>query len=126
MKILIIEDNNPSAWLLASALQTVTTDVDVANTMAGAWQFIEASNFPYRVVFLDLGLSDSTPDESIQAIERLKQKAKVVAITTGYENTRIRELCKKADAFLFKYDLDFFDKAKGILEKEVAESSTIK
>jgi len=114
VNILVIEDNQPSAFLLASLCQGNGREVSVANTMAQAREKLTGARF--ELIFLDLGLTDSTPKESIAAISELKTLAQVVVITTGYENPSLRESAKDADAFLLKDDPNFADRVMSYLD----------
>ncbi len=108
MKILIIEDSSPSAYLLASMCESVGREVDIACTMAEGWKRLKSGD-KYDVVFLDLGLTDSMPHESLAIVPEMRQYARVV-IVTGYMNPEYRTLAVLADAFFLKDDPDFADK----------------
>jgi len=114
MKLLIIEDDKPFIELIHHALGP--GEIQVAGTMKEALQLID-ENAP-DVLVLDLGLPDSTTDQTLARIRELKTRAKdaKLIVISGYSNPRIIEeaLRHGADQFLSK-DQGFFGRIETLL-----------
>lgn len=113
--ILIIEDNGPSAFLLASLCESVGRVVEIAYTMADAWKRIRG-RFRYDLIFLDLALTDSSPQDSLDLIPELKRMARLVIVTGYAEDDTVIKHAKEADGFLSKNDPEFADQVMRQLE----------
>ena len=115
MQVLIVEDFEPEAFLLASLIASLSSRVDIAHTMAEAWQWLRGQ-IKYDVVFFDLTLKDSIPQKSIEAVEEMKHLAKIVVVT-GNPDPAMEQSAMAAGAhsYLLKHDPDFADKVRAHL-----------
>ncbi len=109
MNILIVEDYSPAAFLLEALCQGAGRLVEIAYTMQAARDKLWGKT-KFHLVFLDLTLADSSPEDSIDYVKILKQKAKVV-IVTGNENPALRKAAidQGADGYLEKNNPNFAD-----------------
>jgi CheY-like chemotaxis protein len=115
MKALIVEDFGYEALLLESLCASAGAQTKIASTMQDARRFISGPD-SFDIIFLDLGLTDSSPKESVEAVPDLKKYARVV-IVTGYDNPELRESAKEADGFLSKNDPDYADRVMAQLKR---------
>lgn len=116
MKILIIEDRTPEAYLLASLCEGPFRVVQMVETLAQAWRHL--TNVRFDVVFLDLTLPGSDPLETLNEVPAIKKLSRCV-IVTGNQNPAFPERAKEvgADAFLLKDDPEFADRVLSQLKE---------
>ena len=116
MRVLIIEDYSPAAFLLASLCESVGRIVEIAYTMRSAREKL-SSRERYDLVFLDLTLTDSSPEDSLAEVTMVRHKTPVV-IVTGNESTELKSLALANGAadYLEQRDPNFSDRVITILE----------
>lgn len=109
MNILIIEDQSPEAYLLASLCEGNSRRVEMAATIPEAWERLSDEEFD--IVFLDLTLPRSNAFETLDEVPAIKRKSRCV-IVTGNQNPALLQRATElgADAYLMKHDPDFADK----------------
>lgn len=98
MNILLAEDEEGAVLITRRLLEEVVHRIDDTPTLAGALQLL--GEIKYDVVILDLKLLDASRAETISSIPKIKEKAKVIAIS-GID---CRDECLRAgaDAFIYK------------------------
>jgi CheY-like chemotaxis protein len=115
--VLIIEDDAPMAFVIASTMRLCCDRVDISGTLANAFERLKIRN--YTLALLDLSLPDSGPTRSFCAVkDLLLAGAKRVVIITGadltpelHQNARVAG----AEAILSKGDAaTFFRKLEGL------------
>lgn len=105
MNLLIVEDDPGVAMALQTVLKSLNASITHVPTMALA--ITELKSKQYDVVLLDLGLPDSTTDETLSAIKPLKATHNVaVCVITGQmgqseQTARIAG----ADGFIHKFEM---------------------
>ncbi len=82
MNILIIEDVEPYAFLLAALVKGASNRVEIAHTMADGWKWLNGKN-GFDVVVLDLWLPDSSVSETLGEIQKIKKTGRKVVIVSG-------------------------------------------
>jgi DNA-binding response OmpR family regulator len=87
VNVLVIEDDAQWACVLAAiASSEAAAHVQIAHTFREAWSQMVAR--PFDVVLLDLTLPDSTPERTMEDINRMKYiSARSVIVVTGVETT---------------------------------------
>ncbi len=115
MRILIIEDRTPEAYLLASLCEGPNRVVNIAENLAQAWDKLQESS--HDLVFLDLTLPGLNPFDTLKEVPAIKKLARCV-IVTGNQHPKLPETAKEfgADAFLLKHDPNFADLVMAQLE----------
>lgn len=117
MSVLIVEDDRPSANLLASLCELEGKRTEIAATLALAMERLNSRSFD--VVFLDLTLMDSTPEGSVDAITAMKQRSSVVVVTgNSSEDLRTRAIANGADGYLDKNDPNFAERVVSTLSQK--------
>ena len=100
-KILIIDDEGDTCFLLSNVLKDEHFEIDHVNTLSQAEIFMREER-PY-LIFLDNNLPDGS---GINSLEHLKQEypdMKIVVITgSGSNSDKRKALNKGADAFIPK------------------------
>ena len=81
--MLVVDDNDDAAQMLALLLQTMGYEVDVANTARGGLKL--AQEISPAILFLDIGLPDMDGYELAKQFRELKEtsSSKLIAVT-GY------------------------------------------
>ncbi len=117
MRILIIDDYRPLGYILSAMCQKIGNQVDVVFTLAEAMDKLDEIP-PCDVIFLDLTLLDSGPNATIEAIKRLRAKAKKLVIMTGNsrEDFVVRAMNEGADDYVFKNDTNFTSVVQSYME----------
>ncbi len=108
MRILLVEDYEPLAFLLLSICQKIGNQVDAVFTLADA--FVKLDEMPpCDVIFLDLTLLDSGPESTIAAIPKLKAKAGKLVVMTGNPKEELVVTAMKlgADDYIINNHPDF-------------------
>jgi DNA-binding response OmpR family regulator len=101
MRILIVEDNQQLADLLAKGLRTAQYDVDVLTTAAEGLDAL--SIVSYAALILDLGLPDGDGLSVLRELRHRKDPLPVLVLTArGGLNDRIIGLRSGADDYLVK------------------------
>lgn len=106
MRILIVEDNEALAGLIARFLGPIAAQPPViAHTMAEAMEVINGVS-PLDLVTLDLALPDSTTDQTLQRIKEIKaaKPDALLVVVTGAMRPEQEEqaLAAGADGFMHK------------------------
>ncbi len=116
MNILIIEDQGPAAFILASLCEGAGRSVDMVETLHDAWARL--ADRIYDIVFLDLTLPPAGPAETLKEVPAIKKLTRCVVVT-GNQDPLIEEEAKEvgADSFLSKHDPEFADRVM----KQLAE-----
>jgi len=97
MRILIVEDYGPLAFLLQSMGHKIGNQVDIVYTLEEA--LVKLDDLPpCDVILLDLSLLDASPEMAIEAIPKLKEKAKKLVVMTGNPKEQLVFLAMKAGA----------------------------
>lgn len=120
VKILLIEDEKIAQMVCSENIRELGFEVDIAGSKQEALALLEKpENRNYSLVFMDLGLPDTTGFELTQEIRQsglLPKTVPILALTAHSE----KEYCTKAT----QYGLDDFilkpltiEKAKEILQK---------
>ncbi len=100
-KVLIIEDEGDTSFLLYTILKESQMEIDQVNTMAQAASFLEV--VCPDLIFLDNHLPDGLGVNYIEYIKQRYPSAKVVMITAhGSSSDRKKAINKGADIFLPK------------------------
>ncbi len=114
--ILIIEDYEAEAFLLASLIERVGRQVEIAHTMADAWRRLR-SRFRYDVVFFDLTLTDALPVHAIEALKEMSSLAKIV-IVTGNDDETLKQRALEAGAhdYILKHDPNYAERVVNVVK----------
>lgn len=100
-KVLIIEDEGDTSFLLSTILKNDRFRIEQVNTMAQAATFLEAEG--PDLVFLDNHLPDGLGVNHIEFIKDRYPESKIVMITAhGSSSDRKKAMNKGADIFLAK------------------------
>jgi two-component system response regulator HydG len=105
MNLLIVEDDEGVARVLRTVLQSLNADITRVSTMRDARQELYAKQ--YDVILLDLGLPDSTTDETLSLIKPLKATHNVaVCVITGQmgQSEQTAKIAG-ADGFIHKVEM---------------------
>lgn len=115
MRVLIIEDYSPAAFLLASLCESVGRIVEIAYTMQSAREKLFGKE-QYDLVFLDLTLTDSSPEDSLAEVAMVRKRAPVVVVT-GNESSELKTiaLANGAADYLEKNDPNFTERVIAVL-----------
>lgn len=81
MKVLIVDDDAPTANLIAATLRNFASRIEIANTIAQAREWVKRMFF--NLILLDLGMPDSTPQITIGLVPEFKVNGTKVAVLTG-------------------------------------------
>ena len=101
MRLLIVEDNDELAGLLAKGLKTAGYQCDVLSTVEDA-RAVLATTF-YAALILDLGLPDGDGLELLREIRQRDNPIPVLVLTArGGLNDRVQGLRSGADDYLVK------------------------
>jgi DNA-binding response OmpR family regulator len=101
MRLLIVEDNEELAELLAKGLQTAGYESDVLSTVEDAR--VVSSTTHYAALILDLGLPDGDGLSLLREIRNRNNSIPVLVLTArGGLNDRIHGLRSGADDYLVK------------------------
>lgn len=107
MKVLIVEDRPELARLLVRYLRAVACDIVVAINREQATEIIRSTN-PLDLITIDLGLPDSTKEDSIEWLKELRELRpnSVVVVLSGVVSREEEGhvLDAGADGFLSKPD----------------------
>lgn len=96
LRVLLVENDEDMATLLRRDLSRRNCLVEWVTTLKEA--LAQASVLPYaEIIVLDLGLDDSTPEETIRQIEEL-QRYSPVLVLTGYTHDAIIESIERIGA----------------------------
>jgi DNA-binding response OmpR family regulator len=87
VNVLVIEDDAQWACVLAAiASSEAAAHVRIAHTFREGWARMVAE--PFDAVLLDLTLPDSTPEQTLEAMNQMKYiSARSVIVVTGAETT---------------------------------------
>lgn len=105
MKLLIVEDDDGMAVALRAVLKPLDATIKQVQTMREAEEALNQETF--QVVLLDLGLPDSSTDETLSRIKPLKAAHNVsVCVITGQpgQNEQTARIAG-ADSFLHKVEV---------------------
>jgi len=107
VNVLIIEDFAPEAFIFAALLKRVARRVEIAHTMAEAWEWLKRKN-GFDVVVLDLALPDSTRQMSLDSIREIRGTGRKVVVLTGHvdADTEATAIACGADACFYKGNPD--------------------
>src|SRR5262245_30263689 len=101
MRLLIVEDNEELAALLAAGLQKAGHDNDVLHTAADARSALSTTR--YAAVILDLGLPDGDGLNILREIRHREDPVPVLVLTArGSVDDRVSGLRSGADDYLVK------------------------
>src|SRR5215471_15617939 len=101
MRLLIVEDNEELAELLAKGLQTAGYQADVLSTVEDARGVLNTTF--YAALILDLGLPDGDGLELLREIRRRNNPIPVLVLTArGGVHDRVNGLRSGADDYLVK------------------------
>jgi DNA-binding response OmpR family regulator len=101
MRLLIVEDNEELAELLAKALQTAGYEADILSTAEEARNVLQTTF--YAALILDLGLPDGDGLELLRAIRHRHNPVPVLVLTArGGLHDRVQGLRSGADDYLVK------------------------
>ena len=92
-RILVVDDNQDAAWLLAEALRMLGHDVRISHDGAAALEL--ARQWPPQIAFLDIGLPGMDGFALCECLGALPHRPKCVAVT-GYGTVRDREKSRAA------------------------------
>jgi signal transduction histidine kinase/CheY-like chemotaxis protein len=92
-RILVVDDNQDAAWLLAEALRMLGHDVRISHDGAAALEL--ARQWEPHIAFLDIGLPTLDGFQLCEAMRRLPRPPHCVAVT-GYGAQRDRERARTA------------------------------
>lgn len=114
MKCVIIEDDEWCATSLVKALSGFyCSEPQITGKLIDAYEMLDEST---ELVWLDLGLTDSKPEETIAigipTIRSLAPNAAIVSASGYGDFYRERALSAGADAYANKSDLTHFDRAR--------------
>lgn len=112
MNVLIVDDDLPTAYLVAATLRTLAERIEITDSFKGAKDWVGREKFD--LVLLDLGLPDSMAQQTIDRVHELKESGAKVVILTGAWPTTSRPQPERAEAdgILYKGDLKLSDKLK--------------
>lgn len=112
MNVLLIEDYEPLAHVIAAMLRPIAKKVKVTETLSAARTELEKPN-GFDVVFLDINLPDSNAQRLAEIVRAIKRTGRKVVMMTG-SHLDMDEFAKHcgADACFYKWDVDFTDKLK--------------
>jgi len=101
MRLLIVEDNEELAELLAKGLQTAGYEADILSTVEQARSVLQATF--YAALILDLGLPDGDGLELLHEIRHRRNPIPVLVLTArGGLHDRVQGLRSGADDYLVK------------------------
>ena len=101
MRLLIVEDNEELAELLAKGLQTAGYEADVLSTVEEAASVLRTTF--YAALILDLGLPDGDGLALLREIRHLNNSIPVLVLTArGGLHDRVQGLRSGADDYLVK------------------------
>ena len=101
MRLLIVEDNEELAELLAKALQTARYEADILSTAEEARNVLQTTF--YAALILDLGLPDGDGLELLREIRHRHNPIPVLVLTArGGLHDRVQGLRSGADDYLVK------------------------
>ena len=101
MRLLIVEDNEELAELLAKALQTAGYEADILSTAEEARNVLQTTF--YAALILDLGLPDGDGLELLREIRHRHNPVPVLVLTArGGLHDRVQGLRSGADDYLVK------------------------
>ena len=92
-RILVVDDNQDAAWLLAEALRMLGHDVRISHDGAAALEL--ARQWPPQIAFLDIGLPGMDGFALCECLGALPHRPRCVAVT-GYGTVRDREKSRAA------------------------------
>lgn len=101
MRLLIVEDNEELAQLLANGLQSAGFKSDLTNSASAAEAALETTR--YAALILDLGLPDGDGLSILRQLRQRKDPIPVLVLTArGGVNDRVTGLRSGADDYLVK------------------------
>lgn len=101
MRLLIVEDNEELAHLLAKGLQTAGYEVDLLGNVADARGILQTTR--YAALILDLGLPDGDGLSILRELRQRKDPIPVLVLTArGGVDDRVSGLRSGADDYLVK------------------------
>lgn len=101
MRVLVVEDNEKLAQLLATGLQTAGFAADLVGTASEAREILATINF--SAIVLDLGLPDGDGLAILRELRRRNNPTPVLILTArGGVNDRVSGLRSGADDYLVK------------------------
>lgn len=108
MKVLLIEDDKECAAMIQRALKGLTSKIDVTDKLQEGLRMMCDE---YNAIWLDLTLTDSRSDETLQAIPIIRERCPNITllVVSGYGyQYRDQALKLGADAYASKIDLEGF------------------
>jgi len=100
-KILIIDDEGDTCFLLSNVLRDDSVEIDHVNTLAQASVFLKEEQ--PSLIFLDNKLPDGSGISTVESLKEEYPDMKIIVITgSGNNSDKKRALDKGADAFLAK------------------------
>lgn len=109
MNVLIVEDDPATGELIAATLRGFANRVEVAQTFSQAKEWIFKAVF--NLILLDIGLTDSTPELSVERIPELRKTGTKVVVLTGVDPQRLAGLSMvNADGVFYKGQPDLKQK----------------
>ncbi len=102
LRVLVVDDSNDNAEMLAEFVSACGHDTQVAHTGAAALALLEEMRAD--VVFLDIGLPDANGFDVAAGIRRLHGGACRIIALTGYSDAEARKTAREAgfDGYLVK------------------------
>ncbi len=111
MNVLIVEDDPATGELIAATLRGFAHRIEVAQTFRQAKELI--LKVVFNLVLLDLRLTDSTPETSLERIPELRQIGTKVVVLTGVETEALSGLSlSAADGVFYKGQPDLKQKLR--------------
>lgn len=110
MNVLIVEDYAPLTFVLGALMRKLAQRVEIAHTLEEGMAWLARKN-GFHLVLLDLGLPDSTQEQTIEAIRRIKTTGRRVVVITGSDWRHVEDQAKEcgADACFYKNDPEFLE-----------------
>lgn len=101
MRLLLVEDNDSLVRLVSKGLENAGFEVDMAGSLAGAFEALEAGN--YAAIVLDLGLPDGDGGAVLRRLRERGDPTPVLVLTArGTLQDRVAGLHDGADDYLVK------------------------
>src|SRR5687767_10866798 len=98
--LLLVEDHAESAFVIALALTRLKYQVQIANSLAEARQFLQSRGF--TLVITDWNLPDGTGEDVCLVAREVNETIRVVVLTAWSQGWQPEILKCKPDAYLTK------------------------